>query len=164
MQLQIDTREQQPLEFPKMLGVEVITATLPVGDYGAIYGDGTPDTSVVERKNLGDLFTSFTSGYEQERNKIIRAQTRDLTYILAIEATWTEIRKGHSYWKAGELHESRKTGLAMVKQLCTLQRKYGVQVWACSSRTEMAWQIQEYFLAGERLGHHEQASLSLRQS
>ena len=62
-----------------------------------------------------------------------------------------EILKGHTYWQGGEFKESKKTGYAMLKQLMTLQRKYGLFCWFCQSRREMAVMIQEYFLAWERV-------------
>lgn len=145
-----DTREQQPLEFPTVLGVELKVEGLPVGDYGAEHGE-VPDLSVIERKSIPDLFSSYTSGYEQERNKMKKAAGMNLTFILAIEGTATEVMKGHSYWKAGEVHDSHKTGMAMIRQLMTIQRKYGISVWFCTTRKEMAWRIQEYFLAQDRL-------------
>ena len=150
MKLYVDSREQLPLEFPQTVGVEVVPTTLPLGDYGAFYGERL-DPTVIERKSISDLFTSFTSGYEAERAKILKAIVLELSYILAIEATASEILKGHSYWKDGEVHEHQKTGLAMLRQLMTLQRKYGIAVWFCTTRKEMAWRILEYFLAGERL-------------
>ena len=127
---------------------------LSVGDYAALHraeGKDVPDLSVVERKGIGDLFHAFTANYDAERAKILKAKELGLTYILAIEASFTEVLKGHAYWKDGELHESKKSGLAMIRQLMTLQRKYGIQVVFCQSRREMAMWIQEYFLASERV-------------
>lgn len=146
MKLLVDIQEKNPLEFVITDGVEIVTQSLPVGDYQAEGQD-----CVVERKSVADLFSSFSSGYEQERNKIIRAQTRNLKYILAIEASATEIRKGHSYWKNGELVEAPKSGISQIKQLMTISRKYGVEVWFCDGRRDMAFRIMEYFLAAERV-------------
>lgn len=130
---------------------------MPVADYTALHDDPKNaaikilDTSVVERKGVGDLFHAFTANYDAERAKMLKAQDLHLTYILAIEASFSEILKGHTYWQVGELHESKKSGLAMIRQLMTLQRKYGIQVVFCQSRREMAMWIQEYFLAFERV-------------
>ena len=150
MKLLVDTREQAPLEFPQTVGVEVVPTALPIGDYSASYGERL-DPTVIERKSISDLFTSFTSGYEAERAKILKAIVLNLSYVLAIETTASEVLKGHSYWKSGEVHESKKTGLAMIRQLMMLQAKYGIAVWFCTTRKEMAWRILEYFLAKERL-------------
>ncbi len=75
-----------------------------------------------------------------------------MKYILAIEASASEIRKGHQYWKDGELKESAKSGISQIKQLMTISRKYDVEVWFCEGRRDMAFRIMEYFLAYERLG------------
>jgi hypothetical protein len=146
LKLLVDVQEKHPLEFVKTDGVEIVVQSLSVGDYQA---EG--QSVVVERKSVADLFSSFSGGYEQERNKIIRAKARDLKYILAIEASATEIRKGHTYWKDGEEHEAAKTGISQVKQLMTISRKYGVEVWFCEGRKDMAFRIMEYFLAQERV-------------
>lgn len=157
MYLYIDTREQQSLapEFPKMEAVTIIQKALPVGDYGAghlVKGVVQEDGAIIERKSVPDLFTSFTGErYEAERDKVLRAKALGLKYILAIESSFTELLKGHAYWKDGELHESRKTGIAMIRQLCTMSRKYGMDVWFCTSRREMAMRIQEYFISYERV-------------
>lgn len=152
MKLITDSDEKLPISFPVTEGVEHVRQKLVVGDYAAWHGDQA-DPAIVERKSVSDLFTSFTSNYEAEKAKIMRAQQLNLTYILAIEGTASEILKGHSYWKGGERHEHKKTGMAQFRQLMTLQRKYGIQVWFCSSRSEMALQILEFFLAQERVIH-----------
>lgn len=146
MKLLVDVQEKHPLEFVATDGVEIVVQSLPVGDYQAEGQD-----VVIERKSVADLFSSFSGGYEQERNKIIRAQVRNLKYILAIEASASEIRKGHSYWKDGELKEAAKSGISQIKQLMTISHKYGVELWFCSGRQDMAFRIIEYFLAGERV-------------
>lgn len=154
MVLATDTREQQPLEFLSVKGVEYRTETLPTGDYGAWHeqgGEQVRDTAVVERKSLPDLFSSFCAGYERERNKILRAKELGLSYILTIEGTFAEVLSGHAYFDGTDWQEARKTGLSLIKQLMTCQRKYGIQVWWCASRKEMAFRIQEFFLASERV-------------
>lgn len=137
--------------FSSIEGVSVVTETMNVGDYGCRHKDGQMDSTVIERKGVGDLFHSFTHEYENEKEKILRAKALGLTYILAVESPALDVRKGHSYWKAGELHEVKKSGIAQVRQIMTIQRKYGIEVWWCAGRLEMAFRIQEYFLAGERL-------------
>ena len=151
MILLIDTREQAPLTFPVVKGVEVRVQMLPTGDYGAEH-DGIDDSTIFERKSLSDCFKSFTGdGYEREKAKWQRAQALGLTYILAIEGTASEVLQGHTYWLKGELHESKKSGLTMVRQLLSIQRRYGIPVWFTSSRKEMAMLIQEFYLSFERI-------------
>lgn len=150
MQLLIDTREQESLVFQMIDGVSVKSQKLDVGDYGCIHKDGTMDKTVVERKSKADLFQSFTHEYENEKAKIMRAKAAGLHYVLAIESPILEVRKGHSYMKGGIEHTVQKSGISQVRQIITIQRKYGIEVWWCQSRTEMAFMIQEYFLAYER--------------
>ena len=141
-----DTREQAPLEFNKTEGVEFKRGTLPVGDYTA---EG--QQVVFERKSCGDLFSSYGKGYERERTKILKAKELGLKFILAIEDTCFNIRRGYSYRKDGEEIQSKVDGYSMIKKLFTIQRKYEIQCWFCPSRKEMAHMILEYFLAYERV-------------
>lgn len=151
MQILIDTREQDALTFQFTEGVSVKSECLKVGDYTVRHKDGSMDTAVVERKSVADLFHSFTHEYENEKEKIFRAKELGLTYILAVESPALEVRKGHRYFKAGEWHEVKKSGISQVRQIMKIQRKYGIEVWWCASRSEMAFLIQEYFLAAERI-------------
>ena len=154
MRLLTDSREQIPLQFPKMHNVSVEIAALPAGDYSALHASSqgwVQDKAVFERKNLGDAFSSFTTGYLREKAKWTRAKAAGLTYLLAIEGTVSDVLNGHTYWAGGQSHQAKKDGLTLLKQLCTCQRKYGIQVMFFASRREMALYIQEYFLAWERV-------------
>jgi ERCC4-type nuclease len=154
MRLVSDTREQSPLHFPLVNGVEYVVGTLSVGDYSASYvigGKTVESASVIERKEKGDLFSSYTSGYERERAKFLRAKEANKTFILAIEGTAAEILRGHTYVKGGIERESKKDGMTMLRQLLSCANKYGIQLWFCSTKNEMAILTQEYFLAEERM-------------
>jgi ERCC4-type nuclease len=153
MKLISDTREQAPLKFSICNGVEYVVGTLNIGDYSASYtigGETIVSSSIVERKSIGDLFGSYTSGYENERKKFLRAIEAKKKFILAIEGTVSEILKGHSYTKGGEEYVARKDGMTMLRQLMSCCHRYNISLWCCSSRSEMAMMIQEYFLAEER--------------
>lgn len=155
MKLIVDSREQHPLTelFPKVVGVEIITQALPFADYTALHQEGLVeqlDAACFERKSLADLFGSFTKNYEREKAKWERAKLAGRTYILAIEGSISDVLRGHSYWKAGELHDATKDGLAQLRQLCTLQVKYGVRTMFFTSRKEMATYLLEYYLASGR--------------
>ena len=145
-----DTREQTGLEFPVTHGVSVVRRMMPAGDYGAEV-NGEMVKATVERKSINDLFANFSNNYENEKAKLMRAKELGWQYVLAIEAPCFEVRKGHEYRKDGVMVASKKSGLAQVRQLMTLQAKYGVQVWWCQTRAEMAFMVMEYFLAWERL-------------
>jgi hypothetical protein len=151
-----DTREQDCLEFEKLSGVSYQTSCLSVGDYSAFYEiDGKKEMSktIFERKSCADLFGSFTGdNYDRERNKMMRYRDFGFErYILAIENTMFEIRKGHQYKKDGEWHECKKDGTSMVRQLLTCSHKYGIIPMFFNGRKEMSFFIQEYFLAKERV-------------
>ena len=145
-----DSREKDPLYFPELVGMSVSVGFLDFGDYGARYNDSVIKT-VFERKSLGDLFNSYTSNYEAEKAKFLRAHESGFRFILAIEEPFSEVLKGHTYRKNGELVESKKSGISMIRQLMTITNKYGVEVHYFQSRREMALYIQEYFLAFKRI-------------
>jgi len=154
MRLITDTREQLQLTFSPCVGVEYVTGTLSCGDYAASYvidGKEIQSHAVVERKALGDLFSSYTSGYERERAKFIRCKELGKCFILAIEGTASDILRGHTYTKGGIEHKSKKDGMTMFRQIMSCANKYGIIPWFCESRTVMALMIQEYFLAEERM-------------
>lgn len=151
MQLIIDTREQAPLEFDEVAGVDIVREALAVGDYGCIHKTGERDKAVFERKSIGDLFSSFTHKYDNEKEKIRKAKELGIEYIITIEAPCLEIRKGHSYQKDGKIVECGKPGIAQVRQMMSIARRQGIQVWYCQGRREMAFMIMEYFLAWERI-------------
>lgn len=123
-----------------------------MGDYGAIHERTGPDTTVFERKSVADLWTSFTGdNYLREKEKIKRAKDMALNYILAVEATPWEIRGGHEYFSEGEIKTSKKDGLTMLRQLCTVERKYGITIKFFNGRRDMAFYIVEFFLSLERI-------------
>ena len=159
-----DTREKLPLKFPEVVGVSHRVETMKTGDYTAIHKVGEKevyDLTVCERKSVSDCFNSFVGdNYRREKEKWERAHQLGLHYILAIEGTVTDVLQGNRYWKAGEMQESRKTGLAQLRQLCTISLKYQVQTWFFSSRKEMAVYLLEFFLASGRwLQHQEEKPL-----
>src|SRR3990167_5359528 len=144
----IDSREQHPLAFTA--DIETLVRTLEVGDYGALI-DGVLAPIRIERKSVADLFTSFQGeNYERERAKIAKAASLNIRYIIAIEASAIEVRKGHSYSKDREVHESKKSGISQVRQLYTISVKYSVPIWFSNGRYDLAFQISEYFLAYEK--------------
>lgn len=148
-----DSREQDFLEFGKVEGVEHRKSCLSVGDYTASYvvgGKTVESRFVVERKGMGDLFNSYTSGYERERAKFKRSEESEKTFILAVEGTVNDILQGFSYTKHGVEIKHKKDGISMLRQLMTCAVKYGVQLWWFRSRYEMAMAVQELFLAEER--------------
>jgi len=142
----IDVQEKLPLEFPSRQ-ITTRTEHLGVGDY-AVRINGKLDRVFIERKSIGDLFSSFSGeSYNRERSKILRAKASSNTYILAIEASASEVRNGHAYKKDGQWVQCGKDGLSQVRQLMRVSQKYGVEIHYFMDRSDMAFWIQEYFLA-----------------
>lgn len=114
--------------------------------------DGSRQAVTVDRKSLADLWGSYGGkGYERERNKILKAKELGWKFILAIEGTAWEVRKGHEYWDGKQTRTAKKDGLSMIRMLMTVSRKYDVEVWFCKDRQDMAFRIEEYFLSQERI-------------
>lgn len=150
-----DSREQEALKFNACEGVSFKVSCLSVGDYSCSYnvaGKEVMSDTVFERKSVADAWGSFSGeNYNRERAKMLRYKDCGfLKYILAIEAGLFDVRKGHSYWKGGEEHVAKKDGLSMIRQFCTCSHKYGITVMFFNGREEMAFFIQEYFMAFER--------------
>lgn len=152
MQILIDTRERDPLTFQMIDGVTVKSEYLSTGDYACRHKNGEMDETLIERKSIADLFSSFTGeNYLREKAKIQRAKEAGKQYILSIEGTVYDVRKGYTFRKGGEEIESKKSGISQIRQILTLLRRGDFkEVWWCSSKSEMAFLIQEYFLTEER--------------
>ena len=133
----IDTREQHPLVFPSD---PVLTGTLeenlPVGDYQPAFEDGTRPPVVFERKSLADLAGTLTKGYERFRAELLRAKEANLTLIVVVEDSLTEVRKGAPY--------SQESGESLLQRCFTLMVKYRLPIIFCQDRREAARYILEF--------------------
>lgn len=119
----IDTREQTPLRFE---GYPVEVAGLPVGDYGVKgFSDWNNPAIIFERKSLGDLIGSLTSG----RPRFLRGveKMRQFRFrALVIEATFAEVEAG--------AFRSKATPQSLIASLYALQVRCGLHVlWAGGS-------------------------------
>ena len=72
----IDTREQQPLKFK---GLNIISSKLECGDYAK----SIDSKVVVERKSLGDFYSTLSTGFERFKREIERAAKAN-TYIVVL--------------------------------------------------------------------------------
>ena len=130
-----------------MTDLKTERGTLETGDYG-VRIEGVLAPVRVERKSIADLFSSFSGdNYRREREKIDRAKVLALRYILAIEGSCSDVRKGHRYYRAGEWHQVDKDGLSQVRQIETISMKYGVEIRYCSGRDDMAFMVQEILMS-----------------
>ena len=137
MIIQIDTREQLPLDFSPF-GVETEESTLPVGDYGirGLSGVEPEDLTLfaVERKK-DDLASSL--GKERVRffNEIRRARAY-LFFGMVIEFAKEDI-ENHCY-------RSQMNPLSILKTLVSLEVNYGVHVAFCGNAVGAAEQVHEW--------------------
>jgi len=141
IKLRIDTREQKPLTFNKSMFDEITVQCNPVADYWCeVNGEEVP--IVFERKGLGDLFGTLTSGHDRFKREIGKAAEFGLTIIVLIEGTMREVAAGYE-------HSSVK-GDTILKKLATLHIKYGIEYHFFQDRREMARFIEETFTAVAR--------------
>ena len=137
MQILVDSREQSPLKFKSDTITDVITTKLNVGDYGCKFKDGFSPPVFFERKALGDLFSTLTSGYKRFKKEILRAGETNTQLILIIEGTLSKVLNGTKY--------CRVEGKTIVKTIFTLWVKYNLIPVFCKDRTEMSRFITEYY-------------------
>lgn len=86
MEIMIDTREQQPLSFPKS-----VENKLDFGDY-AVGGEHYTYT-FVDRKSAADLKSTLTSGFERFVREIKRAREFGCFLYIVIEATIKQVHE-----------------------------------------------------------------------
>ena len=142
MVLIVDSREQLPLDFKDIEGIDKIEENaLSYGDYAAIVHDKLVPI-MVERKGLNDLFGTMTSGYQRFKDEMERARLAQHKLILAVEGTYTDVWNG--------IEHSQFDGQSMVKKLATLEVKYDLSTWFCESRRVMARRIVDLYSAVER--------------
>ncbi len=135
-----DSREQNPLEFPKSrypYVENVRVEKLDVGDYMVEYIDGYRPKVSFERKNLQDLFSTLTSGHKRFKKEIERAKDNDIQLILVIEGTMSRVLNGSDY--------STVKGIKILRVLITMWLRYGLSFMFFKGRDEMSKFIYEYF-------------------
>ena len=127
-----DTREQKPLyssgSTPE--GLEVITTTLPCGDYSI---KGFEDRFSVERKQMGDFYSYI--GKEHDRTGKKMEQFREMVSRggwvgLVVEATEADILTGYLM--------SRVSPETARQALVSFEVRYGVHVYYSRSRRDIA--------------------------
>jgi len=138
MILLVDSREQHPLEFTvDHILTEVVVETLPVGDYACQYVSGHRPPIVFERKSLGDLFGTMTSGYRRFKRELTKAADLKIHLLLGIEASISQVKHGYPH--------SNFSGDSCLQKVMTLWMRYGLQPVFCRDREELAWFIRATF-------------------
>lgn len=130
----VDSREQRPLEFKgdwKRKGMKV-------GDYGCLFSPTYQYPVVFERKGKGDLFGSLTQSYERFKRMFLKAEKLNIKIIIAIEGSKEKILQPYPH--------SARDPESIIKQLETIERKYGVSHIFFPSRISMSNYIVDYYL------------------
>lgn len=140
MRLIRDTREQRGLEFPS--DIEVIDKKLDFGDYGCELADGHMVPLVFERKSVGDLFGTLTSGYDRFKAEIIRCQEAKFRMFIIVEGTLTKVGKGVKHCK--------RNPDALLDQLFTIFVKYKIIPVFCKDPAEASRWIYLFYKAYEK--------------
>lgn len=153
MKILIDSREQRPLEFSHAYITGVVSKGLVCGDYMVMFKDGYVMPLSFERKALGDLFSTLTSGYKRFKKEIVRAREAKVKLVIVIEGSLNRILKGAPH--------STVAGITILRKLITLWMRYGVEFHWFTTREEMALFIVETFCKGGR-EHVEKKKLCLK--
>ena len=140
MIIQIDSREQAPLNF-KVAGniSKVETMGLLFGDYQAMLEDGTPIPIAFERKSCADLYSTLTHGHDRFKRELERAKKHAFQLYLIIEGSLSDVLEGASH--------SKVEPDTLVKSLFTFKVKHGLEPVFCKDRDEMVRYILETFEA-----------------
>lgn len=145
MKIFTDTREQNTLEFKVGGDVsEVVRTKLPYGDYFGGWEDKAGNfvdffPVAFERKSMGDLYGTLTSGMERFKREIERAKEDGFQLIIIVEGCFEEVRQGFKYSKA--------EGDSILKTLFTLWVKHDVPHIFCNDRKDMVRTILHMFSA-----------------
>ena len=135
-----DSRESHPIAFKReehIVGTERIK--LHVGDYQALYPDGSRSFVVFERKSVPDLWCTMTKGHSRFMNELALSKKMEVRLVLIVEAPFSAILSG--------FYRSRYPGTAMVKKLHTLFHVYGLPSVFCTSREDMSNYIAWSFIS-----------------
>jgi ERCC4-type nuclease len=124
-----DTREQKPLFRGPVEGLEVVTCTLPYGDYSI---RGFEDRFCIERKQMSDFYSYI--GKERHRTTRKMEQFRDMATNggwvgLVVEATEADLLTGYIM--------SRVSPETARQALISFEVRYGIHVYYSRSRRDI---------------------------
>ena len=120
----VDTREQRPYTFKNIKPPpEVVVQTLQTGDYSIA---GFESVICVERKELGDLFSSVGTGRTRFEREMIRMSKMDYAALI-IESSLSGIF-------VNPPSRSKMNPRAVFRTLLSWSIKYNVHVWPAWSR------------------------------
>lgn len=124
-----DTREQKPLFTGSQQGVEVVTDTLPYGDYSI---RGFEESFCIERKQVSDFYAYI--GRERNRTTRKMEQFREIVSSggfvgLVVEATEADLLTGYVL--------SRVSPETARQALISFEVRYGVHMYYSRSRRDI---------------------------
>ena len=125
-----DTREQQPLFAVPQDGLEVVSATLPYGDYSL---KGFEENFVVERKKISDFYSYI--GKERERTVKKMKEFREIVSSggfvgFVIEAPESDLLTGYIM--------SRVSPETARQALVSFEIRYSIHIFYSRSRKDIA--------------------------
>lgn len=143
MIIKVDTREQIPLEF-KIGEVikEVRVETLPFADYWGESNEGKEYPIMFERKGLGDLYGTLTSGMSRFKRMLEKSAKMECQVYLLIESSLEQVYKGYEH--------SSVSGEQIVRTIFSLKVRHGLEPIFCNNRFEMKAHIVNTYSAIER--------------
>lgn len=127
----IDSREQQPFEFPAER-VGAIRRALPAGDYSL---EGRETEFAVERKSLADFVQTVIRGRERFRKELLRLKGYRRACVV-IEGGMPDITQARY---SGGAHPASVLG-AMISIIVD----YGIPVYLCGDRQHACRFVEDY--------------------
>lgn len=125
----IDTREQTPLRITRY---PTVRQKLDEGDYGIVgHSSQAAPNFIIERKTIGDLVGSITTGRERFIREMLRLKPYTFAAIL-IEGSQEDIVRGN--------HRSHISAKSVFGTLHAIMVRYGVNIiWAGNSKNAAVW-------------------------
>ncbi len=120
----VDSREQNPLQFPP--DVDVTAGTLSAGDYSIRHLE---DRCAIERKSLSDLVTCIGPERDRFQRELLRLRGYPCR-ALVVEASMADILE-HRY-------RSQTSPAAVVGSLAAWSTRYQIPLWLAGDHTSAA--------------------------
>ena len=81
------------------------------------YENGKQSKVIIERKSLGDLFGTLTSGYTRFRKEIERARKGGVSLVICVEGSYKKVRNGYKHCKrpGREIQDQTPNNLGKVR-------------------------------------------------
>jgi DNA excision repair protein ERCC-4 len=118
-----DSREQLPYPFERFPDVEVITQTLPAGDYSL---PGFEDRVAIERKSLDDLVQCLMNGQRDRFERELQRGSHYDLFCVVVEATLHDVSRGR--------YRSNMNSHAALQSVLAFSVRYRVPFLWCGDR------------------------------